>query len=87
MHSELKLDFNGVSNSHSSTHGILMEELKKLRKKMRIIPFPFCELDCALISFCTRIQPLECIINLLREANQEVLVFNNKDTEVPYTWH
>jgi len=87
MHSEFKLNIDGVSNSHSSTHSFLMEELKKLRRKMEIYPFPFCEQECSLISVCTRIQPLECILHLFREANKELAISDCEEKGVKLSWH
>ncbi|MHA2290026.1 MAG: hypothetical protein ACXABG_14670 [Promethearchaeota archaeon] len=87
MRYEFKLDSNGVRNSHSSTYTTLKEELKKLRKKMEITPFPFCETNCSLISVCKKIQPLECILDSLRRANQEVMVFDNGIGKIKYSWH
>jgi hypothetical protein len=86
MNSDLKLDFKRVKKSHSSAHSILTEELKKLRIKLKLIPFPFCELECAWISICTKIQPLECIISSLREINQELLDSDTNNEIIQYSW-
>ena len=86
MNSDLKLDFERAKKSYSSTHSILTEELKKLRIKLMLIPFPFCELECAWISVCTKIQPSECIISSLREVNQELQVSETKHHYIQYFW-
>ena len=86
MNPDLKLEFDRVKRSPSSTHRILTEELKRLRRKLEIIPFPFCELDCAWISFCIKIQPVECIISSLRVANQELIKSEVQDVLVQYSW-
>ena len=87
MNSDFKLDLERVGKSHSSTHSFLMEELKRIRKKLEIIPFPFCELDCSWITVCTKIQTVECIINYLREANKDLTDFSASNEQVQYNWH
>ena len=87
MNSAFKLDFGRVGKSHSLTHRLLMEELNRITKKLEIMPFPFCELDCAWITVCTKIQPVECIINFLREANKDLTDLCAFDEQVQCSWH
>lgn len=87
MNSDFKLDFGRVGKPHISTNSLLMEELKRIRKKLEIILFPFCELDCSWISVCTKIQTVECIINYLRKASKDLTNLSASNEQVQYNWH
>ncbi len=87
MHSDFNLDSGGINELHSTTRKLLTDELRQLRKRMKIIPFPFCELECPWLPICRIKQPLECVISVIREANQEYTDLNTKIDSIQYFWH
>ncbi len=86
MHTDLKLDFRETARPQSTTHSLLLSELKRLRKKLKIIPFPFCELDCTWISICTENQPQECILSMFHFVNQELSTQGSRYDSARYVW-
>ena len=87
MNYDSKLKLEGVKKSRSSTHSLLSEELKKLRRKLNVIPFPFCELECTWIPICIKIQASECLLSSLRAMNQVQPTSESEIVFIKSSWH
>lgn len=61
--------FLNASIKRTPLRRLLISELQKAKIRLSQTPHPFCELDCAWLTFCRRVSPPGCILSELIDPN------------------